>query len=319
MMYVYATGGFVLLFAGGELLVRGAVSVARRFGLSALLIGMTVVAACTSAPELVVSLDAALKGQSDISLGNVVGSNIFNVLGVLGVAALISPIVVHPKALRRDMGVMITASIALGVLAQFGTLGRVTGIVLATSLLAYIAISYLSEAKNPQLPSADLHKDEAEELEAPSAAWIGAAFLGGGLLMLVVGSRLLITGATAIAREFSVPEVVIGLTLVAIGTSLPELATSAIAAFRGHSDVAVGNAVGSNLFNIMGILGVTSIVKPIGVSPNIAQVDVWVMVATAVLLAPLLLWRGRLGRLAGFAFVVFYIAYSAVLLGGIPG
>jgi len=314
IMYASALGGFVLLFGGGELLVRGAVSVSRRFGLSPLLIGMTVVAWCTSAPELVVSVGAALEGSSDIAVGNVVGSNIFNALGVLGTAALIAPIVVAPCALRRDTGVMIASAAALALVSLTGEIGRLAGIALLLALAVYVVVSYRLEGKDPNCPSAELHEHESEEIEGPPSATAGAAYLVAGLGALIIGSRLLIVGATDIARTYGIPEAVIGLSLVAVGTSLPELATSVVAAVRGHSDVAVGNAVGSNIFNILGILGISALLRPVGVAEQIATVDVWVMLAATVALAPLLLWRGRIGRIAGVGFLLAYAGYLAALL-----
>lgn len=313
MMYLYALGGFVLLFGGGELLVRGAVAVSRRFGLSPLLIGMTVVAGCTSAPELVVSLDAALAGNSDIALGNVIGSNLFNIAGVLGLAALITPILVKPAELKRDTSVMMAAGVALTGAMMLGSLSRVIGVLFSLAIVAYVVLSYRSELKAQASASAELHLHEAEELEAPQSAWVGGAFLAGGLGALVVGSRFLIIGATGIAEAFGVPQAIIGLTLVAVGTSLPELATSVVAAVRGHSDVAVGNAVGSNIFNMLAILGLTSLVRPISVAERMMQIDIWVMMAAFVALALLLVWRGRIGRLAGVAFLGSYTAYSITL------
>ncbi len=312
-MYLNSALGFVLLFGGGELLVRGAIAVSRRFGLSPLLIGMTVVAWCTSAPELVVSMGAAIKGQSDIAIGNVVGSNIFNILGVLGVAALITPIVVNPKGLRRDMTWMLAASFALALLALGGEIGRVAGAVLLVAVAVYVWYSYRIESSKAGEPSAEVHIHEAEELEAPQSIWVGIGFFAAGLVALVVGSRLLISGATEIALQLGISEAVIALTLVAVGTSLPELATSVVAAVRGHSDVAVGNAVGSNLFNILGILGLTSLVRPIAVAEQIARFDVWVMVAVAVLVTAVLLGKGRIGRLVGAVFVALYVGYLVVL------
>jgi cation:H+ antiporter len=314
-MYVSAIVGFLLLFGGGELLVRGAVAVARRFGLSSLLIGLTIVAAATSAPDLVVSVSAALQGSSDIALGNVVGSNVFNVLGVLGISALISPIVVRPQAMRRDTIVMVAAMIALAGAALLGTIGWPVGSLLLLALVVYVVYSYRTELTTEPAPSAELHEHEGEEFTAPGTLWAGLAYLAAGLTALVIGSRLLVTGATEIARTFGVPEAIIGLTLVAIGTSLPELATSVMAAIRGHSDVAVGNVVGSSIFNALGIIGVTALIKPIEVAERMAGVDVWVMVASALLVVPLLLVRGRIGRLAGSLFVVAYAAYTFILFG----
>ena len=317
VMYVYALVGFVLLFAGGELLVRGAVAVSRCLGLSSLLIGMTVVAWCTSSPELVVSVGAAIRGSSDIALGNVIGSNIFNILGVLGASALIAPIVVNPRALRRDTSVMIAASIALGAIALTGEIGRSAGVVMLVALAAYVIRSYRTELSSEPAPSAELHEHEAEEIACPTSVGAGAGYLVGGLVALVVGSQFLVNGATDIARTFGVPEAIIGLTLVALGTSLPELATSIMAALRGHSDVAVGNVIGSSIFNILGILGVTSLVRPIAVAQQMASVDVWVALAVALVAGILLVLRGRIGRIAGAGLLGVYVVYVVFLFAGV--
>lgn len=313
MMYLLTGAGFVLLFGGGELLVRGAVAVSRRFAVSPLLIGMTVVAWCTSAPELVVSLGAALEGSSDIALGNIVGSNILNMLVVMGAAALITPIVLRPASLRRDVAWMLGSSVALSLIVQTGVVGRAAGALLAIGVVVHVWYSYRAESKAPGQPSADLHTHEAEEIEGPHSAWVGLGYIAAGLTALVVGSRLLIVGATDIALAVGVSEAAVGLTLVAVGTSLPELATSIVAALRKHSDVAVGNVVGSNIFNILGILGLTAMVHPIEVVERIATVDVWIMLAVALIVAPFLVWRGRIGRLAGVVFLGGYVAYVTTL------
>lgn len=313
MMYLFTGLGFVLLFGGGELLVRGAVAISRRFAVSPLLIGMTVVAWCTSAPELVVSLGAALEGRSDIAVGNIVGSNIFNVLGVLGAAAVIAPIVVRPTSLRRDVAWMLGSSIVLLMMVQAGVIGRAAGALLAIGIAVYVWYSYRAEAKDPGQPSADLHTHESEEIEGPQSAWVGVGYVAAGLAALVVGSRLLIIGATDIAFALGVSEAAVGLTLVAIGTSLPELATSVVASVRRHSDVAVGNVVGSNIFNILGILGLTAMVRPMAVVERIATVDIWVMLVVALVVTPLLVWRGRIGRLAGVVFLGAYVVYVTTL------
>lgn len=315
MAYLIALGGVVLLFGGGEFLVRGAVSVSRRFGISPLLIGMTIVAACTSAPELVVSFGAALEGKSDMALGNIVGSNIFNILGVLGVSALISPIIVKPRELRRDTAVMLSAAIALVAATQMGIIGRPAGLIFLAAMVAYVYLSYRSEMRGKDPGGAELHTHEAEEVVAPESVGLGLAYLAGGLAALVVGSRLLIIGATEIALALGVSEAVIALTLVSVGTSLPELATSMVAAARGHSDVAVGNVVGSNIFNVLGIIGVTALARPIAVIGQIAHFDVWLMLAVSVGLAPLLLMSGRIGRVAGIGFVSAYAMYVVRLFG----
>ena len=319
MMYVYALGGFVLLFGGAEWLVRGALTISKRYRVSPLLIGMTVVAFCTSAPELVVSVTAAIEGRSDIALGNIVGSNIFNILGVLGAAALIAPIAVRPSELKRDTATMIGAALALAIAMQFGELTRAMGLLFAAALVAYIWISYRSERSNPDCPSAELHRLESVEIPSSDSIVRGIALVVVGLGCLVIGSRLLIIGATEIALLMGISEAVVGLTLVAIGTSLPELATSVVAAIRRHSDVAVGNVVGSNIFNILGILGISSLIKPVEVADQMARVDVWVMVAVSVGLAPFLLMRGRIGRVAGGAFLALYVAYTAFLFNTMSG
>ena len=311
-MYLFSLAGFALLFGGGEFLVRGAVTVSRRLGLSPLLIGMTVVAWCTSAPELVVSLGAALEGRSDIAIGNVVGSNIFNILGVLGAAAIITPIVVDQRALRRDVVVMLASAAALSIVAMSGVIARGPAAVLLVALVLYVGISYRSEARRPTLPSAALHEHESAEVGASGTVRSGVIYLVAGLIALVIGSRLLIAGASEIARTFGVAEAVIGLSLVAVGTSLPELATSIIAALRRHPDVAVGNVVGSNIFNVLGILGITALVRPVGIAEQIASTDVWIMVGVS-LLAAALLWRGRIGRLAAGVFLLGYAVYLVVL------
>lgn len=315
MSYILLGVGVVLLFGGGEFLVRGAVAVARKMGISPLLVGMTIVAACTSAPELVVSVGAALRGSSDISIGNVVGSNIFNVMSVIGISAMIAPITVDPRGLRRDSAWMMVASVAIAGMALTGAIGRVEGALLLAAIVAYVWISYRREIRTTEEedPSARVHRHEGEEIEGPDKLGVSLGYLAAGLVALVVGAELLVRGATHIAQSWGVPEAVIGLTLVAAGTSLPELATSMVAAFRGHSDVAVGNVVGSNIFNLLGILGVTSLVRPVTVAAQIASLDVWVMVASSLALAVVLVTRGRVNRLIGSGFLIVYISYLVVL------
>ncbi|HET6498302.1 MAG TPA: calcium/sodium antiporter [Coriobacteriia bacterium] len=310
LAYLSAIGGLALLFGGGEALVRGAVAISRRLGLSPLLIGMTVVAWCTSAPELVVSLSAALRGSSDIAVGNIVGSNIFNILGVLGVAALIAPIAVNPRELRRDTVVMLAAAAALSGIALTGEIGRFAGLVLFAGMIAYVSLSYRSEKRHPEQPPAVLHQKEADAAAVDASPLAGVAYIAAGLAALVIGSRFLVSGASDIARSYGVAEAVIGLSLVAAGTSLPELATSIISALRRQPELAIGNVVGSNIFNILGILGVTALVTPVNVAEQIAAVDTWVMLGVSVILASALMFaRGRIGRLLGAAFITSYGAY----------
>ena len=309
MMYLMVLGGFVLLFGGGEWLVRGAVGVARRLKISPLLIGLTIVAFCTSAPELLVSLEAATQGQPDISIGNVVGSNIANVLLILGAASLIWPIKVDRHEIRRDLWVML-ASVSL--LAGLGMTGQIEGWhggLMVGLLIAYVWYSYWTE-KYRGAPSAGLHEEEADEFEgATQRLWLALVYLALGLGALIIGSKMLVSGAEEIARSFGVSEAVIGLTMVALGTSLPELATALIAAARKHSDVAVGAVVGSNIFNVLSILGITALVKPIPFSAQIASFDVWIMIGASALLVPLLMGRGRIGRLSGALFLAGYAGY----------
>ncbi len=317
--YFLALGGFVLLFGGGEWLVRGAVSVSRRLGISPLLIGLTVVAFCTSAPELLVSLEAALRGQIDLSIGNVVGSNIANVLLIVGMSALVAPIVVKPAGVQRDLVFMLGAVALLAGLGVYGVIERWHGGLMVGVLITYLWYSYWTELSTDG-PSADVHIHEAEEFSGGSARlWVGLAEIAAGLTALIVGSRMLVSGAGEIARSFGVSEAVIGLTLVALGTSLPELATSLVAAARGHADVAIGNVVGSNIFNVLAILGITAMTRTLTVAPGIAAFDMWVMVGSSVALLAIVLLRGTIGRLGGGVFLGAYVVYIYVLYAGVAG
>lgn len=303
---VLVLAGLALLVFGGDLLVKGAVNLSLRLGIAPLVVGLTVVAFGTSAPELIVSLSAAWRGVTDIALGNVVGSNIANVLIILGVAALFQPIVTRGHDLRESWGMMMAASVLLIGLALTGTLDAIEGLALLAAL-ALILWRQLSAAR----------PDEVDEIEG---AQLGARWgrilmwLGLGLVLLPLGADLLVRGATDIARAFGVTEVVIGLTLVAVGTSLPEMAASVAAALRGRSDMALGNVVGSNIFNILSILGITALVAPLPIPPQMMQLDLWVMLASSALLAPFLFRGITIGRVAGGAMVAAYGAYVWVLL-----
>ena len=312
MLYLMTLGGFVLLFGGGEFLVRGAVAISERLGISPLLVGMTVVAFCTSAPELVVSLQSALAGNPDIAVGNVVGSNVCNIALILGVSALIKPVAVDRKDVRPDTVMMLISALVLVALGFTGTVVRWQGALMVAALVIYIVVQYRREMA-AGTATTDWHAEEAKEyvtkLGVPAA--VGAIL--GGLAALVVGSDLLIKGATGIAATFGVPDAVVGLTVVALGTSLPELATSAIAAIRGHSDVAVGNVVGSNTFNILSILGTTALVTPVAIAPHMARFDIPLMFAVVVFAAAVLLWKGRFGRVLGAMMLSGYIVYVVLL------
>lgn len=301
--------GVALLTIGGEALIRGSLAAAKRLGVSPLLSGLVIVGFGTSAPELVVSVDAALNQQPDIAIGNVVGSNIGNILLILGICALITPLAVKPMALRRDAVTVVAASILFIVLVGGSALGPVDAAILLISLMAYLLWAYWSERLQAS-PTAELHKAEAEELTAlpKSVAWT-VTILITGLLLLIAGSQVLLLGATGIAKHFGVPEAVIGLTLVAVGTSLPELSISVIAALRRHADVAVGNVLGSNIFNLLGILGVSALLQPLPVHVRILQFDQWVMLGSSVLLLVFLYTGRRLSRLEGGILLVGYGVY----------
>jgi cation:H+ antiporter len=304
----FILAGFVLLFLGGEGLVRGSVAVAEKLGLSKLLIGLTVVAFGTSTPELIVSVNAALSGAPDIALGNVVGSNIANVLLILGLSALIAPVVGWQRTAMRDAMVMTFAALALFGLTYGAAIGQLEGAVLLMVLVAYLAASYWLERRDKSATS-HVHETEAFEGTATRSVWIAAGFVAGGILALVFGADLLVRGSVSIARSFGVSDAVIGLTLVAVGTSLPELATSIIAAWRRQSDVVLGNVIGSNIFNVLAILGLTAIIAPIPVSAQFRLFDTPVMLFVSVLVVLLLVALKRIGRGVGLAMLAAYAAY----------
>lgn len=303
MTYLLLSIGLLGLFLGGELLVRGAVGIARRFGLSPLVIGLTVVGFGTSTPELLVSLQAALDGTPAISIGNVVGSNIANILLILGVSALIAPLAMAWAGLKRDMVVMIAATIALGAMMIGGVLGRAEGALMLGALALYLWAA---------MRQGGAGAEDQDESPVPPL-WKSAAFTLAGLVGLMIAARLLIDAATTIARDFGISEAVIGLTIVAVGTSLPELATSVVAAIRRQTEIAVGNVVGSNIFNILGILGMTALITPVPVDARFLWVDMPVALAVAALLA-LAAWRwGRLSRWGGAGMLAAYGAYVAAM------
>jgi len=319
MNFLFLVLGVGLLTVGGEALIRGALSTARRLDVSPLLSGLVIVGFGTSAPELVVSVDAALNQRPDIAIGNVVGSNIGNILLILGICALITPLAVKPLALRRDAITVVAASILFLLLVGGSALGPADAVIFLMALLAYLVWAYWSESVHAA-PSAELHKAEAEELTTlpKSVAWIVTTVII-GLLLLITGSQVLLMGAVGIAEHFGVSEAVIGLTLVAVGTSLPELSISVIAALRRHADVAVGNILGSNIFNLLGILGVSALLQPLPVNARILQFDQWVMLGSSLLLLLFLYTGRRLSRLEGgvlLAGYVVYIGLSFTIYGG---
>lgn len=309
MEWVWLAAGLGVLVAGAEALVRGGVGLARRLGVSPLLIGVTVVAWGTSTPELVVSVEAAIKGLDGIAVGNVVGSNIANVLLILALAAAISPIAVRPEAIRRDVGFVVLAALVFIAIAL--TSERLLwwhGVVCLALLAATAAVTYVQE-RGHATASAALHSAEAEQVQTvPSNPLLGAVAVAGGIGLLVLGGELMIGAAVTIARGFGVSEVVIGLTLVAVGTSLPELVTSVIAAVRRQSEIALGNILGSNIYNILGILGVASLIAPTAVPPEIVRMEMWVMLGATALLLPAIT-TGRVGRGLGTIMLGIYGVY----------
>jgi cation:H+ antiporter len=309
--YLQLILGFALLVAGGEALVRGAVAVASKFGVSPLLIGLTLVGFGTSTPELVTSLQAAWSGFPGIAVGNVVGSNLANILLILGVAAVIAPMSIDPVAFRRDGTALLVATGMAVALILFGTLERWMGGLLVVVLAAYIWVAYRTDVVSPELDDVDF------DGPLTSSIWTAIALAVGGIAVTVLGARLTVDAAVTLALLWGMSETVVGLTVVAIGTSLPELVTSVMAALRRESGLAFGNVVGSNIYNILGIMGVTALVHPIPIPQQIAQFDVWVMVAATLALSVVVVaWR-QIGRVTGVVFLGAYAAYTAWLVAGI--
>lgn len=298
MTYIFFVLGLIALFAGGEFLVRGASAIARKLHLSPMVIGLTVVGFGTSAPELLVSIQAALAGQPGLAIGNVLGSNIANVLLIIGTAASIAALVIRLRTVWRDLGFMLGATAILWVMLQDGTISRGDGVILIMGLCAFLASAFWFGA-------AEVPPEDALQTPLLVAAGLTLA----GLIGLVVGARLLVDSATDIARTFGVSEAVIGLTVVAIGTSLPELATSVIAALRRQTDIAVGNVIGSNIFNIFSILGITALISPIPADPRFASVDMVWVAGTALVLTALAIWLRGVPRWAGVALLAIYAVY----------
>ena len=307
--FLFLVLGLALLTAGGEALIRGSLATASRMGVSPLLSGLIIVGFGTSMPELVVSIEAALNHQPDIAIGNVVGSNIGNILLILGLCALITPMTVKPLVLRRDAVMVVAASTLFLVLVYDNALGPADAVIFLITLIAYLLWAYRSERYHAAV-SAKLHKAEAEELTAlpKSVIWTVITIIS-GLLLLIAGSRVLLIGAIGIAEHLGVSEAVIGLTLVAVGTSLPELTISVIAALRRHADVAIGNVLGSNIFNLLGILGVSALLQPLPIHERVLQFDQWVMLGTSLLLALFLYTKRCLSRLEGGILLAGYGVY----------
>ena len=311
--------GFVLLLFGAEYLVRGAVSLARRLNVSPMIIGMTIVAYGTTAPELVVSLQAAFDGLPGISVGNVVGSNIANILLILGVSAVIFPIVVNPRALIRDGAMLAGSALLFTGLALSGFIERWQGALMVVLLVGYSIYAFMTERKRGAANDpGDMPEELADEFkDAPQATWLSILSVVGGIVAVVAGAKLLVTAAVFTARTLGVGEEIIGLTIVAIGTSLPELATATVAALRKHSEIAVGNILGAGVYNLLAIMGLVALAAPIPVPAQILAFDLWFMLAVTALLLFFLLVRKGLSRPVGVGFLGLFAAYTALQYWGV--
>ena len=316
LTFVFLALGLVLLVFGAELLVKGASKLAATFGVSPLIIGLTVVAFGTSAPELAVSLSASLGGEADIALGNVVGSNICNVLLILGVSSLIAPLTVAQQLVRLDVPIMIGVSFLLLLFGLDGQIGRSDGVIMFLGGLAYTAfLLYQSRQEKDQDIHGEYAKFGARSLSLTDTATNAGLFLLGAV-MLVTGSQMLVNSAVEIARFFGASPLIVGLTIIALGTSLPELATSVMASIRGERDIAVGNVIGSNIFNILVVLGLTSAVSQtgVGVTDSARAFDIPVMVAVAVMCLPIFFTDNEVSRREGILLLGYYILYIGYLV-----
>jgi cation:H+ antiporter len=314
---LFLVAGLVLLVVGADALVKGASQLAVMVGLSPLIIGLTIVAYGTSAPEMAVSVMSSLAGQPDIAVGNVVGSNIFNVLFILGISALVVPLIVAQQLIRLDVPIMIMVSVLAWVFGRDGLISQAEGILLFAGAITYTVFLIFQSPKeqNPEVQEeyAQYGKGSRKSFKSLISSLF---YIAGGLALLIVGSRWLVDGAIAIARTIGISEVVIGLTIVAAGTSLPELATSVVASIRGERDIAVGNVVGSNIFNILAVMGLSGAVSPQGlpVSPSILSFDLPVMIGVAIICLPIFFTGNLISRREGFVFIFYYIAYTIYLI-----
>ena len=311
--------GLVALIAGAELLVRGSSKLALSFGISPLVVGLTIVAFGTSAPEVAVSVGAVLDGRTDLAIGNVVGSNIFNVLLILGLSAVITPLAVNIQLIRQEVPIMLGISLLLLVLALDRSLGLWDAVMLCTLMVAYTVFLVVQSRRETQ---AAVDEYAAEVQPAAPGSWdsrlpVQLALMAAGLGLLVVGSQWLVDAAVVFAQSLGVSDVVIGLTIVAAGTSMPEVATSVMAAVKGERDIAVGNVVGSNIFNILGCLGIAGVAAGatgLAVPESVMNFDIWVMLAVALACVPVFMTGREIARWEGGVFLLYYVAYVAYLI-----
>jgi cation:H+ antiporter len=307
--------GFALLVAGGETLLRGAVGLARLVRLTPAVIGLTVVAAGTSVPELAVSVIAAMRGSADITVGNVVGSNIFNITVVVGLAALIRPLAIGGNTIRLEYPALALVTLMALVASQDGVIGRLDAVLFLTAYVLFTI--YMLSLVRGQMNQDELTEYHAEVRELGAArgprAWASLGLLAGGVALLTVGAQAAVSGAVGLARLLGLSERVIGLTIVAAGTGLPEVVTSMVSSYRGRDDVAIGNVLGSSLFNILGILGLSALFRPLAVHPGIVHSDNWWMLGITLLLFPLMYFGKRVSRRDGVVLLGAYGTYLAVL------
>lgn len=308
--------GLVALVFGAELLVRGASKLATTLGVSPLVVGLTVVAFGTSAPEVAVSVNAALSGNTDLAVGNVVGSNIFNVLFILGLSALITPLVVHAQIIRQEIPILVGACLLLFILSLDGKISFSESLLLLGTLVAYTVFLIIQSRKETREVQEEYAKENNSKSKWDAPIYVQLILILAGLYLLVQGSEWLVDSAVIFARMMGVSDIIIGLTIVAAGTSMPEVATSVMAAVKGERDIAVGNVIGSNTFNILGCLGITGLVSPIGliVPVSVLNFDLWVMLAVCFACIPVFISGREIARWEGGIFVCYYIAYVAYLI-----
>ncbi|MBS8260507.1 sodium:calcium antiporter [Roseibium polysiphoniae] len=322
--YVSLAGGLVVLIIAGDILVRGSVGIAQRLGIPNLVIGLTIVAFGTSAPELVISLKAALSGSGGIAIGNVVGSNIANVLLVLGMPALIAATPCGEEGATKNAIFMVAISVVFTILCFFSPIGLMGSLILLALLAVFLgdsaraALQHRKERKAAAATAAEAQEDddddELEDVEGvPDAVAVAGVYIVLGLIGLPLGAHFTINGATSVAQDWGVSDAVIALTVIALGTSLPELATTVMAAIRQHGAVAIGNVIGSNVFNLLAIIGITTAIVPVEVPAEILKLDIWVMLACAVLLLVLAAKKICLGRMSGFVLTAAYVLYISVV------
>lgn len=311
-MILSLLGGFVLLFVAGELLVRGASDLAERLGVQPLVIGIVIVGFGTSVPELATSVQAALKRAPGLAIGNVVGSNMANMLLILGAGALVYPIATRRSNVIRDGGIGVAGAVFLAIAAWLGGLGRFAGIILVIGLMAYLWFLLHDDRRKRKAVLAESGNDQPP-LSLPSLL-LDVATLTAGIVGVLLGGKFLVDGAVELAEKHEISKEIVGLTVVALGTSLPELATSIVAALRRQTDLAVGNVLGSNIYNIFGIGGITATITPIPITDRMANIDIPLLVAMSTLLVIIIVWQHGVTRLTGLAFLIGYAAYVLLLL-----